>query len=477
MMFATDPQSKCMSLALLCVMWLGGCATQPPTPSLAQVQRDLSNFSPVDIQWAQTPDDRQKRKDATHLLLQDELGPHEAVKLMLLQSAALQALIAQHAADSAMAAQEGRLPNPLLSLESVTAGSERELQQIVSFGLLDLLTLPQRKAVADQKVVQRRLELASELVEKITAVKVAWVKAVAAEESLQYAQQVHESAQIGAELAQRMLSVGNINRLTQSKHQSFFLQASNQWILAKQLAASRREALVQTLGLDREQAAQLKLPSRLPDLPKVPLSENDDAATQSLEQRLDVQLAKAALQTAAKAQGLNQITSLIDVELALKAGTLKDTSNQSTQSRQGVEVGLRLPLLDAGDLKRNAMHAQTLAAANRLQATLDIAHSQWSESFGAYRAAYEISRQYKEDIVPLQKLMSDENLLRYNGMLSSVFDLLADAREQANTVVNAIQALEQFWVAEAMLKSTLMGRPSTPSISAPNTTSAPAAAH
>ena len=58
-----------------------------------------------------------------------------------------------------------------------------------------------------------------------------------------------------------------------------------------------------------------------------------------------------------------------------------------------------------------------------------------------------------------------------------IFDLLADAREQANTVVNAIQALEQFWVAEAMLQSTLMGRPSKPSISAPNTTSAPAAAH
>ena len=32
--------------------------------------------------------------------------------------------------------------------------------------------------------------------------------------------------------------------------------------------------------------------------------------------------------------------------------------------------------------------------------------------------------------MPLRKRISDENVLRYNGMLISVFELLADARQQ-----------------------------------------------
>ena len=473
----THAKCSALTLGLIGLFFLVGCASPPQASSLAEVNRSLNGFAPAEIQWAQTPDDQQKRHNAAERLLQTELGQTEAVQLMLLHSAALQALVSQYAADAATVAQEGRLPNPVLTWESITTGTEKELQQTLRFGLLDLLTWPQRKKVSDQKVVQRRLELSADIVEKITAVRVAWVKAVAAEESLQYAQQVQESAQIGAELAQRMMAVGNINRLTQSKHQSFYLHASNQWVMAKQLAASRREALVQLLGLDRAMAQRLQLPTRLPDIPTSPLSEKD-VASQTLEQRLDVQLAKAALQTAAKSQGLDQITSFTDVEMTLKSGTVKDSAAQSSQSRQGVEWGFRLPIFDSGDLKRSAANAQTLAAAQRLQATLDIAHSQSSESYGAYRAAYDISRQYKEDILPLQKIMADENLLRYNGMLASVFDLLADAREQANTVVSAIQAHEQFWVADAMLKSTLMGRPTTtPLLSSSNTPSAPAATH
>jgi hypothetical protein len=61
-------------------------------------------------------------------------------------------------------------------------------------------------------------------------------------------------------------------------------------------------------------------------------------------------------------------------------------------------------------------------------------------------------------------MISDETLLRYNGMIIGVFELLADAREQVTTVVAAIDAEQQYWLAEAALESALVGRPtiSTP---------------
>ena len=48
-------------------------------------------------------------------------------------------------------------------------------------------------------------------------------------------------------------------------------------------------------------------------------------------------------------------------------------------------------------------------------------------------------------------------MLRYNGMLISVFELLADARQQVSSVNNYIEALRDFWIADATLQVALTG--------------------
>jgi cobalt-zinc-cadmium efflux system outer membrane protein len=57
----------------------------------------------------------------------------------------------------------------------------------------------------------------------------------------------------------------------------------------------------------------------------------------------------------------------------------------------------------------------------------------------------------------LRKQIADENQLRYNGMLISVFELLADAREQIASVNASIEALRDFWLAEADLQLAITG--------------------
>jgi hypothetical protein len=51
-------------------------------------------------------------------------------------------------------------------------------------------------------------------------------------------------------------------------------------------------------------------------------------------------------------------------------------------------------------------------------------------------------------------------VLRYNGMLIGVFELLADARTQIASVNAAIEALRDFWIAQADLDMALIGKPS-----------------
>jgi outer membrane protein TolC len=81
------------------------------------------------------------------------------------------------------------------------------------------------------------------------------------------------------------------------------------------------------------------------------------------------------------------------------------------------------------------------------------------EAYFAYRTAYETAKHYREEIVPLRKKISEENLLRYNGMLISVFELLADAREQVASVSASIEALRDYWLAESELQASLNGTP------------------
>ena len=71
---------------------------------------------------------------------------------------------------------------------------------------------------------------------------------------------------------------------------------------------------------------------------------------------------------------------------------------------------------------------------------------------------------YRDEIVPLRKRISEEVLLRYNGMLMSVFELLADSREQIAAVSAYIDALRGFWIAESDLQAALieaLGLPSS----------------
>jgi outer membrane protein TolC len=66
------------------------------------------------------------------------------------------------------------------------------------------------------------------------------------------------------------------------------------------------------------------------------------------------------------------------------------------------------------------------------------ARSEVREAYHAYRTNYDIARHFRDEVVPLNKRISEENMLRYNGMLIGVFDLLAmpERRSAALTAIS-----------------------------------------
>lgn len=445
-----------ISVAVLAV--LGGCASVNIDQSIDRSNSETRSISGTSAQLLRSADAKTVRDRQAAELLASPLSQQAAVQLAIINSPALQTQLAERWGDMAQAAQGGRINNPMLTLERVRLLDELEFGRILAFGLLDLLTLPQRKKIATARIAQTELQMTADVVALVSQVRMAWVTSVAASESMMYAQQVYESAQASAELAKRMQSVGNFNRLQRARQQAFYADAAAQLLGSQQAATAAREGLIRLLGLKDNQISALKLPDRLPDLPKAFLA--PEAVSKALiAQRLDVRMAQSQLDAASRSQGLTLLTSLTDIELGIRRDTVKDTAVGTSATRKGYELGIRLPLFDFGDAQRASMNAATLAAANRMEATLVSAGSDLRETYAAYRTAYDLSRHYRDEVLPLSKVITEENGLRYNGMFIGVFELLADHRAQINTVKAAIAAQQQFWQADAALQATLLGKP------------------
>ena len=445
---------------------LAGCASVNFDQAVQDTNDTNNTFTQGKLELSRTEQQTQARTQLSSELLAKPLGMDEAVQLALANSPAVQTLLAQSWADMAQASQTGRIANPVFTFERIRSGDELELGRLLSFGLLDLLTLPRRMEISRGQMNLARVQLSSSVVEQVTQVRQSWVRAVAAQQSLEFANQVNRSAQASSELARRMQQVGNFNKLQRARQQSFYADSVAQLASSQHATIAAREELIRQLGLTDAQAAQLRLPERLPDLPKEARQAAVVNAT-ATEQRLDVQLARNQLDMAGRSQGLNLITSLVDVEFGVRRDTVFDNAEGTKTPRKGYELGIRLPIFDWGTAKRDAMNAQSLAAANRYESTVRGASSQLRESYSAYRTAYDVARHYRDEIVPLRKTMADENLLRYNGMLIGVFELLADNRDQITSVNAALNAYQLFWLADAALAASMTGKPIASAMATP----------
>jgi outer membrane protein TolC len=264
-----------------------------------------------------------------------------------------------------------------------------------------------------------------------------------------------------------MAAVGNFNKLQQLREQGFYADAALNQARAMQVQAATRERLIRLMGLWGAQTA-FALPERLPDLPGEPADQPDIERT-AMAQRLDVLGAKQAAQQTAKNLQLTRTTRFVNV---LEVGVSRSNFNEGPSER-GWEIGLVLPLFDWGDARVAEAEAIYMQTVHRAAETAVNARSEVREAYGNYRSAWDIARHQRDHIVPLRRQIAEQNLLRYNGMLIGVFELLADARAQIASVNAYIESLRDFWVAQADLEMALIGKPSLAAAALP---AAPAAA-
>ncbi|WP_233809836.1 TolC family protein [Paraburkholderia sp. HP33-1] len=431
---------------------LAGCTTFSKDGGFNAVSTAASERLGKDAVYVKTDADRDAAFKRTQELLSKPLGMDDAVQVALLNNRGLQASYGELGISEADLVQAGRLPNPGFTFSRTHWSDGFGISRTFSMGVLGVLTLPVATRIESQRFEQTKLETADAMLAVAADARKAYVNAVAAQQAASYAAQVKDSAEAGAELALRMRQAGNFSQLDYAREQAFYAESVAQLARVRQQSVMAREKLTRTMGLWGS-ATQYELPERLPDLPK-DRPQLNDLESFAMQNRLDIQAAKLRTQSVATSLGLTKATRFIN---ALDVGYL-DNFETDKGHEHGYEISVEIPLFNWGSAKVARAEAIYMQSVNRLAQTAIDARSEVRESYSAYVTSYDVAKHYRDEVVPIRKTISDEMLLRYNGMLASVFELLADSRDQVAAVNGYIDALKDYWLAQTDLQQSLGGR-------------------
>jgi hypothetical protein len=134
---------------------------------------------------------------------------------------------------------------------------------------------------------------------------------------------------------------------------------------------------------------------------------------------------------------------------------LKATRLWGIHSRIGLPESL-------SDLPKQAISADTVEKAlMSVRAVLPRTEAKYSQNmvsqaFAAYKASYSMA-QLAKDEQKLNVFMYDETVLRYNGMLLSVWDLLAQSSAKLHADAAVVTSQRDFLMAQTNLQMTLQG--------------------
>jgi outer membrane protein TolC len=433
-----------------------GCAHFSHDGGFDAVAQSTRTHLGKEVLWPRTDGERAKSGARVAELLLHPLSIDDAVQVALLNNRELQASFQELGISEADLVQSGRLPNPRFDFRHASAAGQYDVEETVSLNVVWLLTLSYRHEMEQRRFAQAQSIVEARILELAKQTREAYVLAVAARESVSYHEQVNTAAAAGAELARRMVAAGNWNRVDQFHEQAFEVDARQALSRARLNETASREKLIRLLGLPNASSADAapRLAERLPEIPPS-IDALPDIEQTLLENRVDLQIQRLKLDQLARSLDLTQSTRVINV---LEAGP---TRVKQGAARDGYESGFvfsfEVPIFDSGAARvRRAESIYAQAIEHFAQSAID-ARSQIRQAYANYQAAFDLAVRQRDEVLPLRKSIADQNLLRYNASLLSIFELLSSARDQAAGVDGYIQSARDFWVAKSEFDASLLG--------------------
>src|ERR1700716_4306715 len=441
--------------ALLAALLLSGCASFSPDGGMTVVADVASEAIRKDVISIRTADDAERARELVGRLLRRTLTVDSAVQIALLNNKGLQASYNELALAEADMVRESLPPNPTFSIFRIAGGAALEAERQVVANILALSTLPFRSEIARQRSKEAQLRAAEETLRLAAEVRRTYVRAVAANELAGLLTDAKSTAESTAQLASKLGQTGALNKLDQAREQVFYAETTAELATVRQDATSSRERLSRLLGL-WDGDTGIRLPQRLPVLPRRPLS-LPGIEVDAVAHRIDLQIARIEL--GRPAESLNPTETSRFVTMLDVAGIDQKTRDPDTPPfrERGFDVQFQIPIFDGGEGRVRQAAETYNQAFNLLTEKAVNVRSEARDAFRVYRSTYDIAGHYQREVLPLRKIISDEMQLRFSSMQVDVFALLSEARQRIAGLRAAIEAKREFWLAQSELKTAVNG--------------------
>lgn len=458
---------KCVVTVALPLV-LGGCVSSAEysaaTAGFSNVANKTAEATGKDTVWVQNRQDAQVVSGRVKTLLAKKtVDVESAVQVALLNNKGLQAAYADLGDSSADAWQSTMLVNPTVGIGLTGIGTPgleayKAIEGVIATNILALATQKRNVEIADGGFRKAQLNAALRTLQLAAETRRAWITAVASWETVAQLNQAQAAADAASELAQKIGEAGSLTKGGQAREHVFYAELTGQTAKARLEARLAKEELTRLMGLWGSDI-DYQIANRLPQLPKG-LVKRDLIEAEALERRVDLQIAKLDLATTAKSYKLTEATRYVtDLEILSGFETERELEDgeKHKQTTGNVELEFVIPIFDSGKARMRKSELAYMRAANVLAEKAVNVRSEARSAYQAYRANYDIARHYRNSVVPLRTKIEEESLLTYNGMITNTFELLADSREKVNSILLAVNAKRDFWLAEANLAPAIYG--------------------
>jgi outer membrane protein TolC len=448
-------RNHCGTVVGLTCLLLSACQTFSPDGGMDLVASIAGSELNKDVAALRTPDEAEAAHVHVRALLRRPLTADAAVQIALLNNRGLQAAYNELGIAEAVMVEASLPPSPTIALSAISTPVELDIERRIIGDILALATLEARTEIARDRFRQAQLGAALETLRLATKVRRAYFRAVAARQLTDFLTQGVSAAETTAELAKRLSESGSMNKLDQTRDQAFYAEMTAQLGTARQRADSERERLVRTLGVWGSDLS-FRLPNTLPALPQR-LCSLRAIESEAVRRRVDLQIARIEVDALAKSYRLTSVTRFINLADVSAVSRTQRESGGTHGTGGGGEIELQVPIFDFGEARVHQAGEAYLEAVNRLAENAVNVRSQAREAYHVHRASYDIAKHYRDRVLPLRKVISDEMALRYGAMQIDVFSLLTEARQRIAANIAAIEAQRDYWLADANLTAALVG--------------------
>lgn len=465
-----------VAAALLLAVFVGACAKFTDDGGMAPVSEGVRREIGKDAVKLGAPEAVQQTRERVQQLLAEPLTEDAAVQITLLNNRGLQAAYNDLGISEAAYVQATLPPNPALTTSRTfgTGGFVEFGFQLVG-NLLAFATLPRKSEIAKREFEEARYRAVATTLSLSVDARRAYVRAVAAEQKLALLEQSRQTADASARLMQQLGETGAASKLDQGRVAAFYAELSAQVAQARLSVTREREALNRLLGVWGTDL-EFRLPAQLPALPAA-ADPFPDIEIEAMRRRVDLIVLRYEIVTLAKSIGFVEATRYLTfLELGLgyrNEVETKDSGEQTSKDRWGLDLAIVIPIFDTGQARLTAARETYMRAVNRLAERSVNARSEARVAYATYRATYDIARYYQTRIVPLRRQIAAETLLRYNGMLVDAFELIIDERERITASTASLDALRDYHLAVADLQAALIVGGTVPPSGVINTTPPP----